>query len=211
MPTLCYAVAYERNGGFIVATKNTRSYYYTSRSIYPHPTGGWQVLPAGQDLTRKGGGLGCFPGGGLLENNPFLTARLEFLEETGADIMTFNSTAPPVDRMWDAGNDWFYHGVYFQISGADLITLCNQASAALTNSAAVAALVRNGTITSPVNVRPEAERNGFTPYAYDNELLSVAVMNCTSAATIAQINAWNGINQDWFVDIFNHLRTLCQH
>jgi len=204
-----YAVIYSSNGDFIIANKNNKAYYFTSRLLDPAKQDGWQVIPSGQ-LISLGGGMACFPGGGMGSHAAEQAARMEFLEETGVNLNGYPISAV-ASSGWTDG-PYTYYGVYFRVAAADLTGIFNQAILSLNNSRWLAGVIQqqNSPIKLPTDVATEANANNMRPYAFDNELNNVEKWNCNNPDVINTINGWTNQAQNWFINIFAQLRTLCQ-
>lgn len=112
-----YAICYcQENGCMLVARKRRFAYFYGNHNGDMVET----VFPHGK-FVDHGGGLLCFPGGGLEESNPLNGAKREFCEETGENINDYKVLDIKILSLIDGV--FPYYGVFFRFSRQELTRL----------------------------------------------------------------------------------------
>ncbi|MEM1323924.1 MAG: NUDIX domain-containing protein [Bacteroidota bacterium] len=185
MKKYVYAVAFSKNGDFLLAKKNKKGYFFAEKKV---------ILPTGQDL--NGGGNYALPGGKLNRSEaPIDGARRKFFEETRFDIAPFPDRPTPY-----RGASFF--GVYFQLTVEDLASACAKIAINLTAGAQAAQAVINGRY-GPGEYN--ALMAAFPDSPGDNELYSIKIWNLD--ANWDEIQSWEGHpDLGWFFEILLYLK-----
>ncbi len=181
-----YAVVYQENGNFFMATKNYRGYFFH------FDRGGGQIYTEGFPI-KYGAGLSALPDGGLKSTDPAIGAANEFYEETKVELRDFVQELTP-----QAYQDERYYGVYFKFSADDFATICDRAINNIAAGVDAVAGIENG------RIRNYEDITTYPNCPLDNELAHGAVWNIQ--ADWERIEALNNEDTNWFYYILRNLR-----
>lgn len=194
-----YAVLYDNDRKFLVATKVMESYYFLSEGTGSVYYNGYKLPPS------KGPGLNALPGGGDKENNPRACARREFREETGVDLPQSTGFYKDIVKSFEGGA---YSGVYFRADLGDVRKVVDEISQkSLPNSKRIIAEIKSKKYTKYDQVIEFVRKNNISPWPVDNELERVECWNIADQATWDKIKKWESNSAiNWYYHVLKYLR-----